>query len=593
MLAIVLAASIARGQNLVRNGSFERFDDAGQPVDWSVGDAAKTLQFTGQHHHGANSAMLVGDGAMHTWSQRIDAPALRSFRLSAFVCGEKAIAKQPEDLILQATVRFKDRPTTESLAIQAVVPQGDYGWREIVASAKPEVPAPIESITVTVGGSLISGRVMFDQVTLTEDRDTSPRGLLLAKVDDLLAQLDRVGDVDETVAQTRQHLLAAKAGLPVDAPDLDRATSEWTAAAASLSHKAWAAMFPDAMTDKAVEARMIYHGHGPTKADCDRYLDVLTKANANGCFLSLGTWASAVYKSDLLPCEPEYDKDDTLAYFIAEAHKRDIKVFGYIAALYGSTSPPRHPDNIYSKHPEWFAKPGPDAAMPTFPDAANPEVVKFISSVYVELISKYKIDGVGLDYLRYPTVTSLNFDERNRQAIQSRYGFDILAGDPWQDADKAAKLYAYRADVLSNLVTEVRRATQAVRPDVKLVGCLVADPHESVKYGQDWAKLTPLFDYVTPLNYDDVSADADLVARQRALCDAGGTTFIAAIGGMPDVHASWTISTWANRVAIQRKAGSGGMILYRIAELDPAVASFFGNGPYFGQAAFPIVERDR
>ncbi len=63
--------------------------------------------------------------------------------------------------------------------------------------------------------------------------------------------------------------------------------------------------------------------------------------------------------------------------------------------------------------------------------------------------------------------------------------------------------------------------------------------------------------------------------------------WIPAIGGMPDVHQSWTISTWAERVAIQRRMNADGIIIYRIADLDPAVAAFFGQGAFYGKAAFP------
>ena len=56
---------------------------------------------------------------------------------------------------------------------------------------------------------------------------------------------------------------------------------------------------------------------------------------------------------------------------------------------------------------------------------------------------------------------------------------------------------------------------------------------------------------------------------------------------MPEVHQSWTISTWAERVAMQRKVGCDGMIIYRIGDLDPAVAAFFGKGPYYTHSEFP------
>ena len=63
--------------------------------------------------------------------------------------------------------------------------------------------------------------------------------------------------------------------------------------------------------------------------------------------------------------------------------------------------------------------------------------------------------------------------------------------------------------------------------------------------------------------------------------------YIPALGGMPEVHEQWTISEWARRVAIQRKIGCDGIIVYRFNGFDTAVAVFFGNGPFFGTATFP------
>ena len=55
----------------------------------------------------------------------------------------------------------------------------------------------------------------------------------------------------------------------------------------------------------------------------------------------------------------------------------------------------------------------------------------------------------------------------------------------------------------------------------------------------------------------------------------------------PQVQASWPISRWDKQVAIQRRNGCDGIITYRLAEFDPTVAVFFGNGPYPSSATSP------
>jgi hypothetical protein len=56
---------------------------------------------------------------------------------------------------------------------------------------------------------------------------------------------------------------------------------------------------------------------------------------------------------------------------------------------------------------------------------------------------------------------------------------------------------------------------------------------------------------------------------------------------MPELHQAWPISKWAERVALQRKIGCDGIIIYRMGGFDPAVAAFFGKGPFHGTVKFP------
>src|SRR5205807_1858305 len=136
-----------------------------------------------------------------------------------------------------------------------------------------------------------------------------------------------IGSIDASVGQSRAALDDARSKLKNTAPDLASAKRSWIRAASLLSHEAWAKMFPDAMSDRPVEAHMVYHGIGRTKEECDHWLGLLSKANANGAYLSLGSWMSAVYHSKILPIESGWEQFDALRYFIDEAHKRDIKVF--------------------------------------------------------------------------------------------------------------------------------------------------------------------------------------------------------------------------------------------------------------------------
>ena len=587
----IFCLPVLAADNMLKNSGFEQklADNPVLPQGWDVTHYQyQPLLFSPIHYSGKLSGMMVGDGVPRMWRQDVVAPEGKSWRLSAMVKAESLVMGKGEYARLYAHVIYKDQPDSTTTHFYVDVKPGSDDWIRLAVNGAALRDDPIERIYVSVLGKFSSGRVYFDNLTLTTDMTLSDESLLANKISDLRSNLERVGDVDDSIQACLEWLDKADAALAKDTPDVGAATSNWHSAAKMLSHEVWAAMYPEAMSDKPVEAQMLYHGMGIDKASSDAYLDKLELAGCNAVYLSFGSWMSVNYHSDLLPVQPGWEKFDALTYFVDAAHARGLKVFGYYAPFYGTNSPTVLPGSMYETHPEWFAK-GPDPNMPTFPDPANPEVVAFILKVYEELATRYNMDGIGLDYIRYPSPSALNYDENNRKRILEAFGIDIfehenLYGDPvaWE------KIRQYRHEQVGKIIQQVRQTVQSASPGTTIMACLISDPDMARDdYGQNWGVSSKWIDYASPMNYDDHSKQTDMLADQLAICRQNDSVYIPAIGGMPELHRTWTISEWAQRVAIQRKAGADGMIIYRIGEFDTAVAAFFGKGPFYTDAAFP------
>jgi len=594
---MVCAATLpALAQNLVLNGDFESPSADGQalPPHWTQTHRdfgpllASPRKFSGER-----AGMMLGDGEARMWRQHVAAPASRSWLLSAMVRRENVVYADGADYCrLYAHVFYKDKPASAATHFWIDVPAGSDDWNRLAIHGAALSDAPIDYIAVSVLGKFSDGRVYVDDVSLTADMSLSDTALLRGKVDDLRTNLDRIGAVDDSVVVSRASLDRAVELLEQAEPDVAKATRAWHAAARAVSHDAWAAMFPDAMSDAPVEAQMLYHGMGRTAAETDAYLDKIELAGCNGVYLSFGSWMHVTYHSDLLPTSPGWEDFDALTYFIEQAHARGIKVFGYFAPFYGTSSPQVMPGSIYAEHPEWFAR-GPDANMPTFPDPASPHVLAFMLEVYRELATRYDLDGIGLDYIRYPTPASLNFDDHNLAQLRERFGVDVAGKADWpRDPQIAGKVRQYRSENVGRIIEQVTRTVRDASPGTAIMACLISEPDVARDgYGQNWAESSKWIDYASPMNYDDHSIDAALLDEQRAACDRTGAVWIPAIGGMPEVHRQWTLSTWAHRVAVQRRHRADGIIIYRIGDLDEAVAAFFGNGPFYHDATFPPAVR--
>lgn len=162
---------------------------------------------------------------------------------------------------------------------------------------------------------------------------------------------------------------------------------------------------------------------------------------------------------------------DPLRAWIKYAHRNDIKVHIWFETFYvGIQRPEVNPGNILAVKPEWAnkTKRNYNIAAPTpsisehngfFIDPANPEVQDFLLELITEIIKEYKVDGINLDYIRYPQAVSVNepnswgYTDFARNEFKTIYGkdpVDISINDPlW------LKWSEYRRNKITHFVSKV------------------------------------------------------------------------------------------------------------------------------------------
>lgn len=155
---------------------------------------------------------------------------------------------------------------------------------------------------------------------------------------------------------------------------------------------------------------------------------------------------------------------DPLAVALDEAHKHDVTLHAWInvfAGWQGTTAPPRvEPRHWLEAHPEWQVRkadgaPGdPKRLGYTFMAPGNPYVREHIVNVVRDLLQRYDVPGLHLDYVRYPG---------------AEFGSEFLTA---RGAASVAALGVQREDYLraqvTTLVREVRATLDEVRPGAVL-----------------------------------------------------------------------------------------------------------------------------
>src|ERR1019366_2932663 len=109
------------------------------------------------------------------------------------------------------------------------------------------------------------------------------------------------------------------------------------------------------------------------------------------------------------------DDFDALACLLRQAHAAQIQVQAWCCVYYEGGE---EPSNLEWRDLSFDGKP----FEKNWLSAANPEVNPYLLSVFKDLLA-YDIDGIHLDYIRYPC-TAFDYSPPARKAFQAAAGFD-------------------------------------------------------------------------------------------------------------------------------------------------------------------------
>ncbi|MGA9118370.1 MAG: family 10 glycosylhydrolase [Bacteroidota bacterium] len=182
---------------------------------------------------------------------------------------------------------------------------------------------------------------------------------------------------------------------------------------------------------------------------------------------------------------------DPLAYLIDQAHAAGIEVHAWfnVFKIHSNNSVPVSEDHPLRKFPQWsFRYQGEDWMDPGYPGVRN-----YTAGVILDLVRKYDIDGINLDYMRYP-------------------GSDVPDDRSYAQYGRSTPRDEWRAKNVDDFVSAVYDSVMACKPWVKVgsspVGAIGTSLDRSSsgtlrKYAQD----APLWlrngkqDYIAPQLY--------------------------------------------------------------------------------------------
>ena len=203
----------------------------------------------------------------------------------------------------------------------------------------------------------------------------------------------------------------------------------------------------------------------------------------------------AWYRSDLLPPpEPlQGDGRDPLGELLPLAHAAGLEVHAWVncCLVWSGPKRPRDSRHVLNAHPEWVARLADGRPMTrltpsqrerlhvegVFLSPAHPGVRLWLARIVQEIVTRYPVDGVQLDYIRQPSV-AIGFDPTSRARFALESGVDPLLFDRHPAAERARLESAWAAFQLAQvtaIVREVRDSLTVSRSGVSLSAAVVAD----------------------------------------------------------------------------------------------------------------------
>lgn len=304
--------------------------------------------------------------------------------------------------------------------------------------------------------------------------------------------------------------------------------------------------------------------------------------NLNTLFVQVRGRGDAWYHSELEPRAEALAHApadfDPLKLIIEEAHREGIHVHAWLNTYLTWTGShrPRSPRHIVNAHPDWIARDKNNRYTPLaseqvegiYVQPSHPAVQEHLYRVFTDVATRYDVDGIHFDYVRYP---NLDYDfsdaalARFRAYMEPRLS-DVGRAAVKKDGSRLAYVHMFpkewaewRRAQVSGLVKRIAESVQKVKPWVQVTAAVFADPEDAFKdKGQDWRRwlAEEYVDAVCPMAYNK-NTEVVVAQIRKAVEAAAGRHIYAGIG-------SWRLSArdTAEKIARVRALGAEGVVLF-------------------------------
>ena len=243
-----------------------------------------------------------------------------------------------------------------------------------------------------------------------------------------------------------------------------------------------------------------HSGQGLFPGDWERTAALLAASGITDLYVNVAGAAFALYPSRVIP---RRGTDDCLAQAIAACKKHGLRVHAWILAFSGERAAPGALAELRKKG--WMLQDEKGNEL-NWLDPTHPAVRAYLLSAVKEL-SGYDLDGIHLDFIRYPGLA-----QSLGPRLRARFEADCGKAPGWPacvtdaNGSRRAEFLRWRAERVADAVQSVRTWLRAHRPGMQLSAAVFGKYPACVdSVGQDWLSWlrTGLIDQALPMNYTE------------------------------------------------------------------------------------------
>ncbi|HAV91965.1 TPA: hypothetical protein DCW38_02145 [candidate division WOR-3 bacterium] len=238
-------------------------------------------------------------------------------------------------------------------------------------------------------------------------------------------------------------------------------------------------------------------------------IDSLSKANVTDAFVQIYGSGTAYYDSKIAP--KKYADFDPLSVFVSYAHEKNIRVHAWVNLLYMWDRQEMTDDemHIVNRYPESVLVDDKNISMLDYSierlktrniegiyvSPSSEIVYDYLIFIIQEILNKYSVDGIHLDYSRFPG-REFVYDRNLKTDYMRKYviGYEELNDLNTEKLFGKSGLNALKTcwqrlpkEQLNQLIKNIYTDIKAINPNVQLSSAVIADVESAeMNYYQNW-----------------------------------------------------------------------------------------------------------